>query len=64
MSVTINEVNQTVTIAEDNTTVNVTEQTVDVVEVAGGITGVGVGKLTVSSTQPSNPSVGDLWIVI
>lgn len=30
----------------------------------GKITGVGVGKITVSASPPSNPSAGDIWIDI
>ena len=30
----------------------------------GGIVGVGVNKITVSDTAPSNPSINDLWVDI
>jgi len=63
MSVTVQEINQVVTIDDGiNTyTVNVVEETVSVVSV--GIQGpAGASPITVSSTAPSSPVVNALWV--
>jgi len=65
MSVTIQEINQVVTIDEGTTsyTVNVVEEIVSVVSV--GTQGpAGASPITVSSTAPTSPAVNQLWVDI